>query len=257
MVEKKSADEWIEYVGNCGTNTPFNKIGEKETCHINSIHEDPERCRENPEFYKHPGQRVKDPKLCLGKDVVDGFCRGKRKDDPCETHFECDVGLYCGNEMKCTEGIEETGHCDVDYHLCQSYLYCLEGTCVRYGSVLNGHNPGRGGEDLCETRYVNSRGQCDYGPKLKGQIFVDHRDSICAYTNDEEHPAVCGYHKDGKAICRPGAGDELMEKEWKDVNHFIYNIASHLFECQTNVPAICHYYGTMRLRHHDGKRSLR
>eukprot|EP00831_Metopus_contortus_P038047 TRINITY_DN2995_c0_g1_i2.p2 TRINITY_DN2995_c0_g1~~TRINITY_DN2995_c0_g1_i2.p2 ORF type:complete len:154 (-),score=23.12 TRINITY_DN2995_c0_g1_i2:110-571(-) len=41
--------------------------------------------------------------------------------------------------------------------------------------------------------------------------------SKCVYSNGEESRAVCGYHKEGKAICKPGDGDILMVNEWKEM----------------------------------------
>jgi len=103
-----------------------------------------------------------------------------------------------------------------DYILCNSYLYCQEGACIRYGTVADGHPAGRGGADLCKSRYMNDHGVCDTAPKLRGPIYVDSPENLCVYDNKEENRAVCGYHKDGKAICKPGAAD--LNPLWQNVS---------------------------------------
>jgi len=178
--------------------------------------DEPARCLDNPEFYKFPGQKVSRADLCLGSKVIDGFCRGKPNGEKCEHHIECDIGLRCGLELMCEPAGEEYGRCDKDYILSNSYLYCQEGACIRYGTVADGHPAGRGGADLCKSRYMNDHGVCDTAPKLRGPIYVDSPENLCVYDNKEENRAVCGYHKDGKAICKPGAAD--LNPLWQNVS---------------------------------------
>ncbi len=185
---------------------------------MNEVDERTLKCVDNPEFYKFPGQRCSRAELCQGK-LVDGYCRGKDAGEDCASHLECDVGLRCGLNSKCEEAALEGEYCDDGHLLCQSYLYCQEGTCKRYGSIPNGHPAGRGGVDLCESHYLNSHKVCDEGPTLKGEVFVESTDVTCVYSNGEENKAVCGFHEDGKAICKPGAATLLSE--WKELLEYL------------------------------------
>lgn len=169
---------------------------------------------DNPEFFKYPGQLCTNPAACHGK-VVDGYCRGKNQGESCENHWECDVGLMCGLDWKCQPAGEEGDRCGGDHLLCQSYLYCKEGTCVKYGCVSNDDPAGKAGPDICASHYTDTHGVCREGPTLNGNIFVESTDNLCVYSNQEEIHAVCGYHEDGLAICKPGAASLLSE--WKEV----------------------------------------
>jgi hypothetical protein len=152
---------------------------------------------------------------CYGHKLVGGFCRGKTLGEPCDNHFDCDVGLRCGLDRLCDPASEEGQRCDSEYLLCQSYLTCREGECIHYGSLADGTPLGRGTVDLCKSRYANAHDVCEAGPTLRGPIFVDNTDALCVYSNGDEPRAVCGFHKDGKAICKPGAATLL--NEWADV----------------------------------------
>jgi len=215
---KNSETDWVEYVGSCGIFSIDTYLERGKTCRMNEVGERNLRCSENPEFYKHPGQKCATGGLCLGH-VEGGFCRGKKLGEECKDHLECDVGLRCGGDYKCEEASLEGEYCDLDFKLCQSYLYCKEGECIRYGTIPNGHPPGDGGVDLCESHYLNKHDVCEEGPVLKGEVFVNSNEDLCAYSNGEENKAVCGYHEDGKAICKPGAGTLLSE--WNELLEYL------------------------------------
>eukprot|EP00831_Metopus_contortus_P046990 TRINITY_DN377_c0_g1_i4.p1 TRINITY_DN377_c0_g1~~TRINITY_DN377_c0_g1_i4.p1 ORF type:complete len:348 (-),score=39.09 TRINITY_DN377_c0_g1_i4:32-1075(-) len=207
-VVKNSDTDWTTYVGDCGPN---------KYCKVSIFDDTSSRCSQSTEIYSYPGMKCSNPSLCLGTGVVNGICRGKALNTACESHLECDVGLACDGFGVCSPAREEGEFCDNEHQLCQSYLHCREGICIKYGSIANHHNPGEQNVDLCSTHYINKRGQCDDGPTLLGKIFVDNTLNKCAYSNGEEKNAVCGYHKDGKAICKPGAGDTMMVNEWKEL----------------------------------------
>jgi hypothetical protein len=181
-------------------------------CRVGEYDEDTKRCIDNPDFFKWPGMKAKTAELCISNKLVDGFCRGKYKGEACDTHFDCDVGLRCGLDRMCDPAAEEGEACDPEYQLCQSYLSCREKQCIAYGSLEDGTPLGRGSVDLCKTRYANNHDVCDEAPTLKGDIFVENTDVLCVYTNGEDRRAVCGYHQDGKAICKPGMA--TLVKEW-------------------------------------------
>lgn len=172
------------------------------------------KCTKNIDFYKFPGQKCNDPALCLGT-LKDGYCRGKSSGAACTGHSECDVGLRCGLSLTCEPAALEGEYCDENHLLCESYLACKESTCVRYGSIPNDYSPGKAGEDLCESHHVDKSGVCRAGHKLIGPIIVDTNEHKCVYDNTEENYAVCAYHKDGKAICKPG--DAELYPDWKAV----------------------------------------
>lgn len=196
---------------------PFciNRLDEGKTCRMNEVEESTMRCLDSPDFFKWPGMKCAREDMCYGKKIINGFCRGKSIGDDCDSHFDCDVGLRCGLDKKCDPAAEENERCDGDFLLCQSYLSCRENTCVPFGSLPNGHPLGRSSVDLCQSRYKNSHDVCEEGPTLRGEVFVDNTDVLCVYTNQEENRAVCGFHEDGKAICRPGAAS--LMGEWADV----------------------------------------
>ena len=173
------------------------------------------RCIDNPEFIKYPGQKCPREDLCITKKVADGYCRGKAEGEACDNHLYCDVGLMCGLHQVCEPAIEEDGYCDDEHLKCQSYLNCMENRCRKYGTIEVGHSPGRHGADMCQTHFVNNHGVCEVAPTLNGPIFVDSNDMKCAYSNGDENKAVCGYHADGKAICKPGMAS--LNNYWVDV----------------------------------------
>lgn len=129
----------------------------------------------------------------------------------------CSVRNSSSTSKVCKAAAKEGEYCDFET-LCKSYLHCRKNKCIKYGSVKNNENPGEENPNLCESHYMN-RGICAEGPKLDGDIFVDHNEDICDYTNGEKRNAQCGYHKDGKAICRAGEGD--LESEWIVFRHYL------------------------------------
>jgi hypothetical protein len=177
------------------------------------------RCISNPDFAKLPGQKCETAEQCFTKRVVDGYCRGKPSGEKCDSHYECDVGLMCGLDLMCVPAITEGEYCDEGHLQCDSYLNCMERSCRKYGSIENGHSPGRQGLDMCQSHFVNNHGVCDEAPTLRGEIFVESNEVKCVYSNAEESRAVCGYHKDGKAICKPGMAS--LMNYWKDVRFFV------------------------------------
>lgn len=195
-------------------------IEESKTCRMNEVDETTIRCVDNPEFFKWPGMRCNKEELCYGRRIVNGYCRGKALGESCESHFDCDVGLRCGLDRMCDPAAEVYERCDGEYLLCQSYLYCKENTCVPYGSLPNDTPLGRGTVDLCESRYKDNHDVCREGPTLRGDVYVENTDVLCVYSNGDEPRAVCGFHVDGKAICRPGAAS--LMKEWGDVITSLY-----------------------------------
>lgn len=154
---------------------------------------------------------------CAGK-VVDGYCRGKDANEKCTNVYECDVGLTCNLDGVCAPAAEEGQFCDNEHNLCKSYLYCREGICIKYGSIRDHVNPGVSNPDLCQSHYI-SKGICAPAPRLDGLIFVETTKDVCDYTDKTYWNAQCGFHKDGKAICKPGAAD--LAPEWHDVLAFL------------------------------------
>ena len=118
----------------------------------------------------------------------------------------------------CEGASSEKEFCDNEENLCRSYLYCREDICIKYGSLENHINPGTNNVDLCRSHHM-SKGVCAPAPKLEGNIFVDNSDHICHYSNGEFNKAECAFHKDGKAICKPGDLD--METEWYDLLDYL------------------------------------
>ena len=184
-----------------------------ETCILTRLGTSPIKCTEK-DIFKHVGQRCGSKDICDGK-VVDGYCRGKEIGEKCLGHSDCDLDLICKpGEEKCSPAADLGQDCSSDYP-CKSYLYCRDSTCIEYGSIKNGVNPGPDNPDLCESHYINNQRLCAEGPKLKGDIIVSSPSVRCYYSNGDETAAECGYHKDGKAICKPGAADLLSE--WKNL----------------------------------------
>ncbi len=168
----------------------------------------------SPGIYAFPGQKCNNSGLCRGE-VRDGYCRGKVAGADCRSHLECDVGLRCDLSFKCNAAGEEGDACDNDNRLCQSYLHCHEGVCFRYGSLPDDASAGKSGADICSSHYVDHHNVCRPGPKLLGPIFVNDLNQICLYSDFVEEMPECGFHRDGKAICRPG--EAQMLSRWNNV----------------------------------------
>lgn len=206
------------------------------------------KCLKNPEYFKLPGQKCNDAALCQGT-VRDGYCRGKALGDKCEQHIECDVGLRCGQDLVCENAGVDGSDCDDLHRRCSSYLYCQENVCTKYGSIADDSPAGKGGEDLCASKHVDKHGVCKPGPKLLGPIFVDTNEHKCVYDNGDEDYAVCGFHAEGKAICKPGDG-ELMS-DWQAVSLSFrspYPVAPYIPRPQASMPRGNRPYVTMRYR---------
>lgn len=189
-----------------------------------------------PDLFSYPGSKATNASLCHGT-IRDGYCRGKGLKEKCDTHMDCDVGLRCGMYKECEEASKEGEWCDEKENLCKTYLTCKEGHCVRYGTVSNNESPGiKQDPDLCKSHHI-FKGVCAEAPKLDGKIFVDKIEDICDYTNGEKSPAQCGYHRDAKAICKPGDAD--LATEWQELLDFL----SAKPECNTFLGyfSICDY----------------
>jgi len=191
-------------------------LEEGKLCRMNEQDDRTVRCLKDIDFTKYPGFKCNRADLCHGT-LKDGFCRGKSEGSVCTDHIDCDVGLRCGLELKCERAAEEGERCDDAYLLCQSYLMCKEGTCMRYGFLDNGHNPGKAGVDACHSHYLDTHGVCNEGPFLRGEVFVESNDINCVYSDGREGHAVCGYHAEGKAICKPG--EITLEPRWHEVTY--------------------------------------
>jgi len=177
-------------------------IAPGKTCRL-SINDEPAvKCLSDSDIKVYPGA---DSKVLIPVHTIDGYCRGKGLDEPCNTHYECDVGLMCGIEKKCANAAEEGEYCNRENSLCKSYLYCRAERCIKYGSTKNHMNPGTNDPDLCESRYIY-RGVCAPAPRLNGKIIVDNVEHICDYDNGSHEFARCGFHKDPKAICSARRG---------------------------------------------------
>jgi hypothetical protein len=194
-----------------------NKIASGKTCLLFPNDNSAVKCTDKSDVTVLPGFRIRGSGGCYGKSV-DGYCRGKGINEDCNDSFECDVGLMCGMSKKCENAAEEGEYCNNEDRLCKSYLYCQEERCIKYGSVKDHVNPGTNNPDLCESHHI-FKGVCSAGPKLDGLIFVEHIEDVCDYDNGEHEPAVCGFHKNGKAICKPGDGD--LASDWKDLLSYL------------------------------------
>lgn len=167
-----------------------------------------------------PGQKANSSELCMTGKIVDGFCRGKTLNEACAHHMDCDVGLRCSASLICEPAAEYLGNCNEEYEPCQSYLYCREGYCMKWGSIENGDSIGRGSNDLCKSRYADTHGICQPPPYLRGPVLRENENETCSYDNGVDEKAKCGFEATGKAICKPGAHN--LTKEWEDVIFIFY-----------------------------------
>jgi len=190
---------------------------------MNEVGETALKCLKNQALAKFPGMKVGSGDTCQGT-VVNGFCRGKPANEKCDHHIDCDVGLRCGTSLVCENAGEEGSYCDDDYLLCQSYLNCKENLCTKYGSISDDHPVGKSGVDMCRSHYIDAHRVCRPGPNLLGDIYVESNEKKCLYSNGDEEQAACGFHKDGKAICKPGAGN--LAGTWNDVSVFLITNSS-------------------------------
>lgn len=219
---EKGPTEWIEYVGSCGTLfSQFFPIEPTKTCPIHDNDVESKRCIDNPEMITWPGQKANSTEKCMTGKVVDGFCRGKALNEACAHHMECDVGLRCGLNLVCEPGSEYLGDCNDEFNPCQSYLYCREGYCMKYGSLEIGDSIGRGSADLCKTRYADNHGVCQQATYLRGPVLRENENETCSYENGVTEKAKCGFNSEGKAICKPGPLN--LTTEWEQVKN-IYKL---------------------------------
>ena len=161
---------------------------------------------------KYPGDIYNDGDDCKGY-PMSGFCRGKYLGEECNSTIECDVDLRCGIKGICEWAGDEGNYCDKIF-LCKSYLTCEDNGCVKYGSIPNTYKPSKLDYNKCEHHFIE-KGKCDYSITYTGtDIYVD-KNTKCTYNNTVQTNSQCSFHKDGKAICVPGA--EVNKTAWNDL----------------------------------------
>lgn len=165
----------------------------------------------------YPGDKAGPYKKCVGEEI-DGYCRGLPQGAGCDYSYKCDIGLTCSSNNVCIPGGEEGQYCERDRNECKSYLFCFNNVCTRYGSLANGQSTTSFNNYICQSNYLSNK-VCSPGPKLQGPIFVHAGELPCYYSPNWYMESACGYHKDGKAVCYPGAGD--FEAEWKILLNYL------------------------------------
>lgn len=181
-------------------------------------------CRRKFSIKKLAGEKITDtPKECFtGKADSEGYCSGSKIGESCSNNgdADCDVDLYCGEKKLCENAKLEGEFCSRK-HKCASYLICawgdgVEWKCRPYGCHVVGDSVGIGEEDdICEEHHIDKDYICDKGPLLISSNLKEKPGLNCVYSHGEDDHSKCNYHFQGYAICRKGAGDQLVE--WKKV----------------------------------------
>lgn len=84
---------------------PCEKNATNSYCpHEEAAFENPARCKAPAQAVaakKFPGDTCENNLECLSEDCSEKVCVGKKKDELCDKHEDCDVSLYCGPKKTC------------------------------------------------------------------------------------------------------------------------------------------------------------
>lgn len=212
-------------------------------CDMNDLENSTIHCHTRFQRKRLAGEKIfESPNECFTKQANPaGYCTGAKWGESCSNNgdADCDVDLYCSDKKVCEHAHVEGDYCN-DKIKCTSYLLCawedgVDYKCRPYGYRANGETLGPGDEDdICRSRYLNDRFVCDKAPKITHSNVRDWPGEKCYYTHGENSVAECGFHSEGKALCKRGAGD--METEWLTVCGACEAVGVVVSETEAQVP---------------------
>eukprot|EP00826_Nyctotherus_ovalis_P008768 TRINITY_DN1227_c0_g2_i1.p1 TRINITY_DN1227_c0_g2~~TRINITY_DN1227_c0_g2_i1.p1 ORF type:complete len:372 (-),score=45.44 TRINITY_DN1227_c0_g2_i1:107-1222(-) len=170
---------------------------------------------ENKYLQPVPGELCFSNDQCNSHYCLDNVCKGASIGEACDKNIECDLGLTCFPNGICGPPQEEGQICHDDLR-CVSYLSCVNGTCIRYGSLSTGTifytSDSWGDSNLtCASGYAvslstNVRSPNPYMCKTGRELLEG---TECTYyypyekMNKTESP-VCGLSYTGEPFCGTG-----------------------------------------------------
>ena len=182
-----------------------------------------------------PGEQCSSNINCVTFNCTDNLCHGTQSGESCESHQDCDIGLYCDSNV-CKEIKKNGDPCNSDYE-CSSDSFCYEETkvCTPYFSLESGTLLSSCYDDLVDWRCVS--GFCYKEVNAQGEIVYQCKDAVKSIQskpircNSNENLCVgrdgytksqceCGYNSDGDAYCHllPADSDYAslirMYKRW-------------------------------------------
>lgn len=153
---------------------------------------------------------------CHSLNCKNNKCIGKQEGEQCEGNIDCDVGLYCDRNKKCTILKQIGEDCDNDQQ-CETIAGCNNRKCIKYLSLKDGELASnrlfcksmfiaeKDGEVMCASSKRNSlnkfcdveQTQCSYdytfGDKGKKEnVLVD-----CECTYSYSDRKICPYSTEG------------------------------------------------------------
>jgi len=152
----------------------------------------------------YPGEYCRNETECYSGNCKNGKCEGKKESQNCTKDIDCDPGLYCLGKF-CKKAIVNNT-CGKDEKCAANYVK-NESRCVKIGSIDNDQPASVPG--ACSSLYINSKGLCSKGPKLRENKFNSNSNK-CEYEVDEiviEDDPVCGMGENGESYCNPGVGN--------------------------------------------------
>lgn len=151
--------------------------------------------------YALPGEYCEDKSQCLyDNNCTDHICEGRKINNSCQVHGQCNVELYCYNGA-CRM---PTKHCDMNGIMCKSNEVCNGNECKILGQIQTGEKAVV--PSACKTYYI-SNNECSVGPKLVGKT----KNNTCLYrineTNTFEELPICNMDNTGNSFCPLGKGN--------------------------------------------------
>ena len=185
-----------------------------------------------------PGDYVQSAQYCHSKQLNQNgkTCWGKSQGARCSQTKECNPDLVCeqtvDEKYKVCNKVHDVGENCGDNGMCVPYAICINSTCVMLGSIENGLSA-EGFVSACVSHFSNRETRlCAEGWELKGEHFINEMDKCDIFLDDvniTDSPTydyaakpLCGYRKDGLAICQPGP--KQLKSEYKTINNFIKKI---------------------------------
>ena len=191
----------------------------------------------NKKKFQLPGEKCNNNNLrCLRgkfKDVgqcINGICSGRKLNDICKTHQDCQIGLFCNSETHKCEELKKKGEKCNHINECQNNLMCMNNTCIEYYSLPEGtylqKNNGYLFKELCkfglfneftnqclgEIKYHNSMKNIDNNGFVECNLGED-----CVYNSGNKIISTkceCGFNKEGKSYCP--LSHEYNKNEWEE-----------------------------------------
>lgn len=207
---------------------------------------------------RYPGEDCNTDEECESEsNCVYHICSGYPIGTRCRNHLQCDIGLYCYDQTRCTAQKLEGEKCRSDQE-CRNDLGCnidyttQKGSCVKYYSIHNGEDVGtcyssdrEAFNSLCSSgvcslydKTVSSGlGVCSENISSQGDLPItctQNEDCIGIDSKNTTYTGTCtcGIEEDGTSYCELWSGDDpQLEIREAYLTHFN---TSGVHFCHTN-----------------------